>query len=119
MARLRTAKADLWFIVLFSTSENLSDPNRHPFAYGLQRLLQVGEQVVYTFDAHRQAHHLLGDSHLGALLGGDHGMRSEHRDGDQRLDSSQAGGEREQAHDLRSEEHTSELQSHSFISYAV
>ena len=71
-----------------------------PRSYGRQRVLQIGDQIVRALDSYRKADHLLGHPHLLALFWRDHEVRGEHRDRYQRLDSTQAGGQREQTQRL-------------------
>jgi len=52
-----------------------SHRNCHHSTDSLQRVLQIGDQIVGVLDSHRQPHHLLGDSHFRALLGRDHRVR--------------------------------------------
>src|ERR1700724_2600677 len=55
--------------------------------YDGQGLFQIGDQVVGIFNSHRKADQLLSYSHLLAMLGGDHSVRGEHRQTDQRIHS--------------------------------
>ena len=45
----------------------------------LQRVLQICDQIVCILDPHRETDHLLGYPHFGAVGGGDHRVRSQHR----------------------------------------
>ena len=63
--------------------------------YDGQGLFQIGDQVVGIFDSHRKPDQLVGYSHALALVGGDHGVRRERWNGDQRADSAEAWGQRE------------------------
>ena len=62
--------------------------------YGGQRLLQISNKIIHVLNTYREPNHLLGDSHLLAVLGRDHRMGCEHRQGDQGFNSAQAGRQR-------------------------
>src|SRR5262249_32300543 len=62
----------------------------------VQRLLQVREQILFFFDAHRQTDQAVVDANLGAPLGGQTGVGHQRRQLDQALDAAQRFGEREQ-----------------------
>ena len=62
----------------------------------VERLAQVGDQVVRALDADREAQQPVGDPAAVALVLGDRAVRHARRMVDQRLDAAQAFGEREQ-----------------------
>src|SRR5712691_4138946 len=62
----------------------------------LERVFQLGEEVVDVFDADRQAHQALVDAELGAHVLGQRGVGHDRRVLDQALDAAQALGESEQ-----------------------
>src|SRR6185503_16172340 len=68
-----------------------------PRAGLLERVVQLGDQVVDALDADRQAHQAVVDAQAGAHVLGQRRVRHDRRVLDQALDAAQALGEREQA----------------------
>src|SRR5437588_6381508 len=62
----------------------------------LERVFQLGEEVVNVLDAHRQAHQALADAELGAHGLGQRGVGHDRRVLDQALDAAKALGESEE-----------------------
>src|SRR5207302_7048945 len=62
----------------------------------LERVFQLGEEVVNVLDADRQAHQALVDAELGAHVLGQRGVSHDRRVLDQALDAAEALGESEE-----------------------
>src|SRR5688572_3750402 len=62
----------------------------------LQRVLELGDEIVDAFDADRQTHQAIVDAEARANLLRQRGVRHDRRVLDQALDAAQAFGEREE-----------------------
>src|SRR5437868_2983296 len=62
----------------------------------IERMLELGDQVLDILDAHREAHQPVADAEPGAHVLGQRGVRHDRRMLDQALDAAEALGEREE-----------------------
>ena len=60
-------------------------------------MIKIGDEIVGILDSYGEADELFGHAHLLPLLGGDHGVRCENRQRDQRINATEAGSESEQS----------------------
>src|SRR5437762_12607506 len=72
--------------------------DRHLLAFKdlCKRLIQICDQIICILNSYRKPDELLSDAHFLAVFGGDHRMRGQHGNRDQRFDSPKAWCESEQ-----------------------
>ena len=61
-----------------------------------QTLFQIADQVLNMLQAHGQADHLFSHAHFFSQLRSNHGVRGQHRNGHQRIHSTEAGRQSKQ-----------------------